>query len=258
MMNLIDSHAHLTSKGLAERLDEVLDNAAQAGVCHVITVAGDRSDAIAAWEIARRYSAVSATAGIHPHEAAKASAADVDEIARLLSQPQVVAIGEIGLDYYYDFSDRDSQKRVFSAQLEVAQGLDVPLVVHCREAFDDAIELLCRYGFSRRRVVIHCFSGSATEAHRVTENGWQLSFTGMVTFKNATTLLDIARQYPLDRMMLETDAPYLSPVPVRHVRPNEPANLIYTAKFLAALHKTSIELLAERTTRNAREFFTLS
>jgi len=256
-MDLIDSHAHLTSTGLAERLEEVLTGAVAAGVGHIITVAASVEDARAARDIAADHPIVSATAGIHPHEAAKARTGDVERIAELLDEPEVMAVGEIGLDFHYDFADRQTQIDLLSAQLEMASGRDLPLVIHCREAVSDTVALLERYGFRDRKVVFHCFTGSAAEARTVREYGWRLSFAGMVTFKNARALQDLAGEYPADELMLETDSPYLSPVPVRHVKPNEPAHLCHTAAFLAKLRQTPLAELAAQTRENTRQFFRL-
>lgn len=256
-MELIDTHAHLTYEGLSNQLDAVLARAAEHHVGRIITVASDADDAERCLEIANSHDTVFATAGIHPHEAAKVRSGDYERIARLLTESRVVAVGEIGLDYYYDFADRDTQKRVFAAQLELARSTDLPLVIHCREAFGDCIAALKQYGYSRRRVVFHCFSGTREEAERVAAEGWRISFTGMVTFKKLTELQSIAKTYPFDRLMLETDSPYLSPEPVRHMRPNEPANVHHTARFLAGLRGESVDDLAAQTTANAREFFAL-
>ncbi len=254
---LIDTHAHLTYPGLIERIDEVLGNAAAAGVGRIISIASDVADAERVLDLAKSYGAVHATAGIHPHEAGKAGPDDVDRLAQLWRQPEVVAVGEIGLDYHYDFSDRPTQQRVFEAQLAAAAGTGLPLIVHCREAFDDCIALLEKHSYVNRPVVIHCFTGTPDEARAVAERGWRISFTGIVTFKKSTILQSIARTYLADKLMVETDAPYLAPVPVRHVRPNEPAYVAHTAAFLADLRGEALEALAARTTANARAFFNL-
>jgi TatD DNase family protein len=169
----------------------------------------------------------------------------------------VVAVGEIGLDYFYDFADRDTQMRVFGDQLAMAAGRDLPLVIHCREAFDDTIALLEQHGHDNKPVVFHCFTGTKEEAQRVTAHGWRISFTGVVTFKKSTELQEIARVYPAEQLMLETDSPYLSPVPVRHIHPNEPAHVAHTSRFLAALRGENPEALAAQATANTRAFFRL-
>jgi len=256
-MDLIDSHAHLTFAGLVERLDDVLDNARAAGVRHIITVASDAGDAEMALDIAHAQTMVSCTAGIHPHEAVKVGEDDLDRVAALLDEPEVKAVGEIGLDYHYDFADRRTQMDLLSAQLEIARPTDLPLVIHCREAFDDTISLLRQHGYADRPVVFHCFTGSAEDAKRVAKHGWRISFTGIVTFKNSAALAVIAAEYPLDKLMLETDSPYLSPIPVRNVQPNEPAHLVHTARFLAERRGLDVEDLASRTADNTRRFFNL-
>ena len=255
-MELIDTHAHLTYAGLVERVDDVLANARAAGVRHIISIASDAQDAQRCLDLARAYPGrISSTAGIHPHESGKVAEGDAARVRALLDKPEVVALGEVGLDYYYDFADRETQKRVLGMQLELACEVDKPLVVHCREAFDDTIDLLSRYGYRDRRVVFHCFTGSSDDAKRVAECGWRISFTGIVTFKKLTELQAIARDYPADQLMVETDSPYLSPVPVRHVKPNEPAHVAHTARFLAALRGVDVDVLAAETTANAEVFF---
>jgi len=256
-MELIDTHAHLTDPSLRENLDDVLAAAANADVRQIISIASDPADAEAAIELSKIHRNVYATAGIHPHQAAKAGEKDVDRIDELADPDRVVAVGEIGLDYFYDFADRESQLRVFSAQLELAQGRGLPLVIHCRDALDDCVTLLTRYGFENEPVVFHCFSGTAVDAERIAESGWRLSFTGMVTFKNLTELREVAAVYPTQEIMIETDSPYLSPAPVRNLRPNQPAHLRHTAEFLANLRGESLETFAKITTGNARSFFNL-
>ncbi|MCP4590576.1 MAG: TatD family hydrolase [bacterium] len=252
---LFDTHAHLTLGALAEDVPGVLERARAHGVFRVITVGTDVADSRRAVELASACDGVSATVGIHPHEASKVESAGLDELGELARHPRIVAMGEMGLDYYYDHSDRVSQRRVFAAQLELAQPLELPLVIHCREAVADAVALLCDHGFDGRRVVFHCFTGTADEARQLADHGWQMSFTGIVTFRKSTELQAVAREYPADRLMLETDAPYLSPEPVRSVRPNEPSHLPHTARFLARLRDEPLERLASQTTRNAEVFF---
>lgn len=256
-MSLIDTHAHLTSEPLLTRIDEVLANARAAGVEAVVSVATDVADTEKAIALARREPDVYATAGIHPHEASTVSPDDWPKLETLLPDPQVVAFGEIGLDYHYDFSDPPTQRRVFARQLELAAPGDLPVIIHCREAMSDTVAMLVDHGFDNRRIVFHCFSGNADDAALVADHGWRVSFTGMVTFKKSQALQQIAAAYPGDMLMLETDSPYLSPVPVRNKRPNEPAHLRHLAKFLAALRDESVDVLINQTTTNAREFFGL-
>lgn len=252
---LIDTHAHLTFDALAGDVPGVLERCAQADVARVLTVGTDVADSRRAIALAEQYDNVSAVVGIHPHEAAKTSAGACDELRELLSHPEVVAIGEVGLDYHYDFSDRTSQHALFKAQLELAGDSDLPLVMHCREAIVDAVVILHERGFDGRRVVFHCFTGTADEAKCLADHGWRISFTGVVTFGKSEVLQTIARNYPADQLMLETDAPYLSPEPVRNIRPNEPAHVRYTAEFLARLRGEPPDQFIAQTTLNAEAFF---
>jgi len=254
---LLDTHAHLTFNPLSGDVPGVLERGAQAGVAHVITVGTDVADSRRAVELADSYQSVSAVVGIHPHEAAKVAAGAYHELGELLRHPRAVAVGEVGLDYHYDHSDRHAQHAVFKAQLEVAQDLDLPLVMHCREAIDDAVVILHERGFDGRPVVFHCFTGTEDEAKLLADHGWRVSFTGVVTFRNSEVLQAIARDYPADQLMLETDAPYLSPEPVRKIRPNEPAYLRHTAEFVARLRGEPLDQLIEQTTRSAERFFGL-
>ena len=201
-------------------------------------------------------------AGVHPHEAGKVAGADADppdlvEMVALWRDEKVVALGEMGLDYHYDFADRAVQRRVFTEQLALAAPFDKPIIIHCREALDDVIPILVDHGFSGRRVVFHCFTGTADEAARIAEQGWRISFTGVVTFKKSSELQAIARAYPADRLMIETDSPYLSPEPVRGKRPNEPSHLVHIARFLAGLRGESVEEVSAATRANTVEFFGL-
>ncbi len=256
-MGLIDSHAHLTFDPLASQVDDVLDRARAAGVDHVISIATDMSDADRLLTLIRARPCVSAAVGIHPHEAGKVTDADWEPFRRHVEDPDVVAIGEMGLDYHYDFADRESQIAVFTRQLDLATASGKPIIIHCREAHADVVSILRDAGYAGRSVVFHCFTGTEAEAAEIQADGWRISFTGVITFKNAAGLVEIARDYPLDRMMVETDAPYLSPVPVRHVRPNEPAHVVHTARFLASLKGISFDEFAGVTSANTRAFFGL-
>jgi TatD DNase family protein len=257
-LHLIDSHVHLTSPELQGRVGELLDSAGEAGIEAIITVGTDLQDAQRAVDLAERYCPrVRAAIGIHPHEAENVSQADLTKLSRLWDNEGVVALGEMGLDYHYDFADRAAQRLVFTRQLELASPRQQPLVIHCREAIDDAIRLLVQHGYENRAVVFHCFTGTAEEAARIAAHGWRISFTGVVTFRKSVDLKEIAKAYPAEELMLETDSPYLSPEPVRNVRPNQPAHLVHTARFLAELRGVDLEALAEQTGENTRSFFNL-
>lgn len=257
-MGLIDSHAHLSYPEFAGRMEEVLARCTEAGVDRVISIGTSLSDARKAIELTERYPTRIHTAiGFHPHEADKVTEQDFGAMAELWKDERVVAFGEMGLDYHYDFADRRNQKKVFARQLELARGRGKPLVIHCREALEDAVPMLVDYGFANRPVVFHCFTGTRAEADRIAEHGWRISFTGIVTFPKSVELQEIAKRYPADQLMVETDSPYLSPVPVRGVRPNEPAHVAHVARFLAELRGTCYEEMVEQTSANTKLFFGL-
>ena len=256
-MELIDTHCHLTFGELAGQVEAVLQRASEAGVRHCLTIGVTPEDGGRCVELAEKHAGVFAAVGIHPHEAQRFAGADLSGLGELLGHPRVVAMGEIGLDYHYDFAEGKAQRALFEAQLGICAEAGLPLVIHNREATDDTVKMLSQAGFGGRRVVFHCFTGAPAEARLIRDQGWRVSFTGVVTFKNAGEVRRVAREYPGDELMLETDSPYLSPEPVRNVRPNEPAYLVHTARFLAELRGQRLEELAEQTTRNTVEFFDL-
>ncbi|HOA74756.1 MAG TPA: TatD family hydrolase [Phycisphaerae bacterium] len=255
---LIDTHCHLLSGELARRTDDVIASAIEAGVTRMVNI----SCAVAEWDAAlalqRRYAGRLWTAtGIHPHDAAGATEADFERLAQTWRLPGVVGAGEMGLDYHYDFSPRPVQQAVFARQLEIASSLDLPIVVHCREAHADVVRLLLKQGYAGRKVVFHCFSGTRAEAAELWGHGWWTSFTGTITYKKNIEQQQVCAEAAPDQIFFETDAPYLSPEPVRKMRPNEPGNIIHTVRFAAALRGETFEQLAERSTRNAMRFFNL-
>jgi|CXWL01.1.fsa_nt_gi TatD DNase family protein len=258
-MPLIDSHAHLTYPEFSGQIGEVLDRCAQAGVERVISIGTSLADAESAITLAREYPGrVHAAAGFHPHHTDTVSQDDIAAMARLWLEPEVVAQGEMGLDYHYDFADRANQRKVFEGQLRAARSQDKAIIIHSREAFADSAAMLLDHGFRDRRVVFHCFTGTAEEAAAIAEYGWRISFTGIVTFPKSEELQAIARDYPADKLMVETDSPYLSPVPVRSRKPNEPAFVAHTARFLAQLRGVTFERLCEETFQNTLAFFRFS
>lgn len=255
---LIDSHAHVTYPDFAGRIDEVLARCDAAGVEQVISIGTSLSDARSAVALAHRFPGrIRPAAGFHPHHADAVTDDDFRAMAELWDDPRVVAFGEMGLDYHYDFADRGKQKPVFARQLELAASRDRAIIIHGREAHDDVEAILVDHGFVGRRVVFHCFTGTRAEAERIATRGWRISFTGIVTFPKTTELQGIARAYPADQLMVETDSPYLSPVPVRSMKPNEPCNVAHVARFLAGLRGVSYEELVATTNANTRAFFGL-
>ena len=261
---LIDTHCHLTFDDLAPQVDDVLDRAHQAGVSRVITVATTLADARAALAIAETHGEVFVAAGIHPHEAAKITQNDLDALADLhrggWESPvnnRVVAVGETGLDFHYDFATPEQQERLFRFQLDLACETNRPVIIHAREAEENVCDILADYPALVDRVVFHCYSGPPDLTRRILDMGFWLSFTGVVTFKNADAIRESAQLIPGDRIMVETDAPFMSPEPIRKVRPCEPAFVTHTARRLAELRDTSYEALASETTANAIRFFNL-
>lgn len=257
-MALIDSHAHVTYPDFAGRIEEVLARCDAAGVEQIISIGTSLADARSAVSLARRFpTRIRPAAGFHPHHADAVSDDDFCTMAEIWDGPQVVAFGEMGLDYHYDFADRGKQKMVFARQLELSATRDKAIIIHAREAYDDVESMLVDHGFTGRRVVFHCFTGTRAEAERIAVRGWRISFTGIVTFPKSTELHEIARAYPADQLMVETDSPYLSPVPVRSMKPNEPCNVAHVARFLAGLRGVSYEELTATTNANTRAFFGL-
>lgn len=256
-MELIDTHCHLTFEPLADDVPGVVERSRAAGVTGWITVGTSLDDSRRAVELAGRYENMYATVGIHPREAQNADAGALEELGRLARSEKVVAIGETGLDFHYNFSKQLDQKRVFTAHLEMARDSGLPVVVHSRNAFEETLEILDRDGQGLKGVVFHCFGGSPEQGRLVLERGYYVSFTGVVTFKNAETAREAATVVPLDRLMIETDSPYMSPEPLRKQKPNEPALMAHTARFLAELKGISLDDFAQATTRAAVEFFRL-
>lgn len=257
VMELVDAHAHLDAKPYAADRDEVIERLRQAGVRQVIAVGQWRApgDFGGAHELAAAHPDLfHATIGIHPHEVANVPAEDWEKLEELAARPETVAVGETGLDYYYEHSPRDEQQRWFRHQIALAQRLGKPLVVHTRDADDDTAAIL-QEGMPDR-TVIHCFTGGPERAQAYLDMGAHLSIAGVVTFKNAKDLREAVRIAPLDRLMVETDCPYLAPVPFRGKR-NEPAHVRLVAEKIAEIKGLPVEEVATRTTENARRFFGL-
>ncbi len=261
---LIDTHCHLTFDAFAHDLDGVLQRAMEADVTRMVTIATQPRDAYLAADRLGTRANVFFAAGIHPHEAARADRDMLDALAAIHHgrelagiNDRLVAVGETGLDFHYDFATPQQQETVFRFQLELACAVGRPVVIHAREAEARVCDILAEYPALSDRVVFHCFSGSAEVATRILEMGLWLSFTGVVTFRNAEALRQVARSAPADRIMIETDAPYMTPEPHRKVRPNEPRFVSEIAAQLAALRGVSLEEFARQTTRNAERFFKL-
>ncbi|RMH31004.1 MAG: TatD family deoxyribonuclease [Nitrospirae bacterium] len=258
---LVDSHVHLDDPRYHSDLPAVLARAQEAGVHTCITIGCDLATSRAAVELANRYSCIYATVGVHPHEASRIESSWYEELTQLARHPKVVAYGEIGLDYHYDHSPRDVQRQCFREQIRLARRLRLPLVVHTREAQNDTVAILREENAHEIGGVFHCFSGDQHLAEQALDLGFDLSFSGIVTFPNATALRDIVRMVPDDRLLVETDAPYLTPVPHRGKR-NEPAYVRYVAEKIAELRHGddpgALARIAHITTENCRRLFKIS
>lgn len=252
---LIDSHVHLDDLRYDTDRDTVLQRAEAAGVETMVTIGCDLATSQAAVALAQTHQQVFATIGVHPHEAKEIKDGWYEAFRSLARQPKVVAYGEIGLDYHYDHSPREIQRERFREQIHLARELNLPLIIHTREAQDDTVTILREEGAGDVGGVFHCFSGDAWLAKDALDLGFYLSFSGVLTFKNATMLRDIAKTVPLDRLMVETDCPYLTPVPYRGKR-NEPAYVQYVAETLAEIRGNgSFESLARATVDNTKRLF---
>ena len=255
-MSFIDSHCHLNYKGLAEQQQDVLMRARGAGVSKMLTIATRESEWDDVISIAEREPDVWATVGIHPHEADSHPDVDTARLVDRAQHPRVVGIGETGLDYYYDHSDRQRQQASFRSHIAAARETSLPLIVHTRDAEDDTGAIL-RDEMEKGAFpgVIHCFTASSAFAETALELGFYISISGIVTFKNAKDLQATAASLPLDRLLIETDSPFLAPVPHRG-RTGEPAFVVDTAKYLAKLRGIDVTTLAEATTDNFYRLFT--
>jgi TatD DNase family protein len=256
-MELIDTHCHLTFEQLAPDIDAVLQRSRAAGVTSWITIGTDKNENNKALALAEKYDNLYAAVAIHPHEAKTVLADDLKELRQIAKNPKVVAIGETGLDYHYDFSPAADQMRLFANLLQIAAELSLPVIIHSRKAFGDTVDFLDRYAMNIKKIVLHCFSYSAQEAKILLGKGFYFSFTGSVTFKNAETIRQAAKIIPLEKLMIETDCPYMSPEPMRKQKVNEPALLVHTARFLSDLKHIPLDEFAKTVTRTSRIFFSL-
>ena len=256
-MNLIDTHAHLTFEELENQIDAVLARSIEVGVTRWITVGTDTDQNEKVLSLVGRYDNMWAALGYHPHYANDITDADMDLLKKQLTSPRVVAVGECGLDYHYMNSIAENQQRVFRQHLEIAAELQKPVIVHTREAFDETMAILDEYTGKLKNVVIHCYGGDVEQTQLVLDRGYYISFTGTVTFKRSEALREVAKMIPLERLMIETDCPYISPHPVRNTRPNEPALLVHTAQCLADVYGLPLEQFAEKITKTSKLFFNL-
>ncbi|MBC86754.1 MAG: hydrolase TatD [Bdellovibrionaceae bacterium] len=252
-MGWLDMHAHINMLEVSE--EECLKTAKEAGVDRIITIGTCPDDNPLALDIARRnFPTVHCCLGMHPHDAKDWDEKLLDELKPLYQEKEVVGVGEIGLDYYYDNSPRELQKSVFRKMLQMAKEVSLPVQIHTRDADDDTVEILKEFE-GQVKGIIHCFTGTQELAHRCLDLGYNISISGVVTFKNAEALRETVRSVPLDRLHVETDAPFLAPVPHRGKK-NQPSFVINTAEKVAELKGISLEQLQEQTQQNAQNLFT--
>lgn len=254
----VDSHAHIDGPEFDADREEMIERARAAGVATILNVGtGDPRAGVfeRAVDFGKKYESVYTAIGTHPHDARFYDDKAEEKIKTLVQEEHVLAWGEIGLDFHYDNSPRDVQVEVFKRQLRAARECDLPVVIHTREAESETIEILkSDYEGAERRGVFHCFSGSMELAQRAIELGFMISFSGIVTFKKADELREVAKQVPLERLLIETDCPYLTPIPYRGKR-NEPAYVVEVARCLAGIHRIDLEEIGRLTSENFTSFF---
>lgn len=254
---LIDSHAHLQDKAYRDDRDEVIRRALEGGLEGIVCVGYDLESSLETVEIARAHPKISAVVGIHPHDAKTLTPDTQERLYQLGRDPKVVAIGEIGLDFYRDLSPREVQKEAFIAQIRLARELKKPVVIHDRDAHQEVLEIIKQEKAGENGGVMHCYSGSLPMAIELIKLGFHISFAGPLTFKNARRALEVAARLPLDRILVETDCPYLTPEPLRGRR-NEPLHVREVARKLAEIRRRPLAEIAYLTSKNTREVFRIS
>ena len=254
-LELIDTHCHLTFEELERDIDAVITRSRAVGVTGWVTIGTDIVQIEKVLSLLGRFENMRAGIGFHPHYANEITDEHLGKLNEFAGEEKIAAIGETGLDYHYDNAVPENQKRIFTAQLEIAGRLGLPVIVHIRDAFDDAMGILEGFGGRLKDVVVHCFSGTKEQAEVILSRGYHISFTGIVTFKRCDDVREAARLVPLDRLMIETDCPFISPEPVRNKKPCEPAFLVHIAKKLAEVHGMEVGEFAEAVTATSRKFF---
>lgn len=256
MMELFDTHAHLDFARYEDDRHQVIRRAAEAGVRHIVNVGADLSSSLAGIDLAGKYDGIRAAVGVHPHEADSYDLDMAKKIRDLAERSQVVAVGETGLDYHYDNSPRPRQRQAFRSQLRLAETLQMPVIIHSREAEDDTLEILEEEWSGSSPAVVHCYSSSAGMARELVERGFYIGFTGLITFSGLDWLRRIAADTPLERILSETDSPYMSPEPERGRR-NEPARVEQVVQQIAECHDIPSERAGEILLENGRRFFSM-
>jgi TatD DNase family protein len=251
--DVIDSHCHLTDPRLYSQLEVVLQHAANAGISRMITIGTNITDDQAVIALCRTHSNVRCAVGVHPNHTHESNLANLPRLRELQSDPAVVALGEMGLDYFHKYASRETQFQFFEPQLQLAQEFNRAVVIHSREATDDTLAVM--KNFPTVRAVFHCFTGTPGEARKILDAGYLLGFTGAITFKKNDALREAVALTPIDRMLVETDAPYLSPEPKRSQKTNEPALVVYVAEVVARVKGVGVAEIDEATTQNTKTFF---
>tara|TARA_B100000029_G_scaffold432273_1_gene444269 strand:+ start:695 stop:1453 length:759 start_codon:yes stop_codon:yes gene_type:complete len=249
-MELIDTHCHIYYENFNNDINQVIERAKKNNISKIVCVGVDIESSMQSIRLAEEHSMIYATAGYHPHESKDTSASYLKELENILQHEKVIALGEIGLDFHYNHSDKKTQIKVFKEQLELAKTLDVPTIVHCRNSDTDLIQ--CIKETKSRNGVVHCFASNIDFAKELFRIGYYISFTGLVTFSK--DLINVVKEIPLDKFMLETDSPYLTPIPHRGKR-NEPSMIKYIAESIAEIKNVELKTIAESTTKTAKEFF---
>ncbi len=252
--NIFDTHAHYDDSRFDEDRDELIPSLSEKGISHIVNCGCDLKSSLTTVALAEKYSFIYAAVGVHAHEGEETTEEALAEIEKLYKNKRVVAVGEVGLDYHYDFSPRERQLEVFERQLILANKLDLPVIVHDREAHEDTMNLLKKYN---PKGVVHCFSGSAEMAKEIVKLGMYIGIGGAVTFKNAKKPVEVVEYLPLDRLLLETDAPYMTPVPFRGQRCDS-AHIAYTAEKIAEIKGIDVQELIDICNENAKRLFKIA
>ncbi len=251
--NIFDSHAHYDDKAFKEDRNELLSSLCDKGVVGIVNCGSDIKSSEISVRLSENFDFIYAAAGIHPHEAEDVNSDDFDKLGKLLQHNKCVAVGEIGLDYHYDFSPRDIQKQIFEKQLQIAIETNTPVIIHDREAHQDVLDLVKKY---RPKGIIHCFSGSVELAEIYVKTGMYIGLGGAVTFKNAKKPVEVAKFVPQDKLLVETDCPYMTPVPFRGQR-NDSSYIEYVILKLAEIRNKTPDFIANKTFENAKNIFNL-
>lgn len=251
---IFETHAHYDDKRYNNDRNEILQNCYKNGITKIVNIGADMKSSKNSVELSQKYDFVYATVGVHPHDVKNMSQNDIDTLKKMSKNDKVVAIGEIGLDYYYEYSDKETQRKWFIEQLKLANELDMPVVIHSRDADNECYEIIKKY--CKTKAVIHCFSGSKELALKYIELGYYIGVGGVVTFKNARRMVEVVEKIPLESVLLETDAPYLTPEPHRGER-NISNYLTFVAEKVANIKNISIENVENATFNNALSFYNL-